>query len=130
MVTWLKFLNSYSDYGACPNEPRALALLPGLGFCARRANQTPRRPSRRNRCRTTSLGAWKKWCWEGGRGLLGAGGLIFSAPMCHGYFFEVIFLTPGVGPANHLIFLAPIFFGPLGTFFYTRNDFFDPQLPY
>ena len=48
--------------------------------------------------------------------------LIFSAPMI--IFLtpilpEVIFLTPGVGPANHLIFLAPkyFFFGPLGTFF-------------
>ena len=48
--------------------------------------------------------------------------LIFSAPMVifsTPILPEVIFLNPGVGPANHLIFFAPryYFFGPLGTFF-------------
>ena len=51
-----------------------------------------------------------------------SGLLIFSAPMIifsTPILPEVIFLTPGVGPASHLIFLAPkyYFFGPLGTFF-------------
>ena len=61
--------------------------------------------------------------------------LIFSAPWL---FFstrilpEVIFLTPGVGPANHLIFPATRYylFGPFGTLFLTPEmTFSTPNYP-